>query len=71
MAGGRARDGAVKLSCDQCFFRSRNLCALGLDEPCPTFRPDGPNGLVPPRQPSLLIRARAVDPVPSAVPARA
>ena len=56
MATGRARDGAVKPSCEQCFFRRRNLCALGLDEPCPTFRPDGPNGLVPPRQPALLMR---------------
>jgi hypothetical protein len=32
------------------------LCALDLDEPCSTFRPDTPAGLVPPRQPSLLLR---------------
>ncbi|HEX2359600.1 MAG TPA: hypothetical protein VHH72_07270 [Solirubrobacterales bacterium] len=56
MAGRRARASADKRTCDQCFFRRRNLCALGLDEPCPTFRPDSPSGLVPPMQPSLLIR---------------
>jgi hypothetical protein len=32
------------------------LCALGLDEPCSTFRPDSGDGLVPPRQPALLLR---------------
>lgn len=56
MAKGHARESAPKPSCEQCFFRKRNLCALGLDEPCPTFRPDTPRGLVPPRQPSLLMR---------------
>ena len=57
LASGRADASAVKPSCDDCFFRRRNLCALALDEPCPTFRPDTPNGLVPPLQPSLLMRA--------------
>ena len=46
-------------SCDDCFFRRRMLCALALDEPGSTFRPDGPEGLVPPRQPALLVRAAA------------
>jgi hypothetical protein len=46
-------------SCEDCFFRRRMLCALALDEPCSTFRPDGPDGLVPPRQPALLVRAAA------------
>jgi hypothetical protein len=32
------------------------LCALDLDEPCSTFRPDSSQGLVPPRQPALLVR---------------
>ena len=32
------------------------LCALELDEPCTTFRPNRPEGLVPPRQPVLLMR---------------
>jgi hypothetical protein len=32
------------------------LCALELGGPCATFRPDRPEGLVPPRQPVLLMR---------------
>ena len=44
------------MTCEDCFFRANNLCALGLDEPCPTFRPNTAAGLVPPRQPSLLMR---------------
>ena len=32
------------------------LCALDLDGPCSTFRADSPTGLIPPRQPSLLVR---------------
>jgi len=55
-------------SCEDCFFHRHMLCALALDAPCPTFRPDTPQGLVPPRQPALLIR----EPVGSApVPAPA
>jgi hypothetical protein len=62
VAAGHARASASKPSCEHCFFRKRNLCALGLDEPCPTFRPDTPRGLVPPRQPSLLMRGPATQP---------
>lgn len=43
-------------TCDQCFFRKNHLCALQLDEPCTTFRENRPEGLVPPRQPVLLMR---------------
>jgi hypothetical protein len=43
-------------SCQDCFFHRNMLCALGLDEPCSTFRPDSDHGLVPPRQPALLLR---------------
>jgi len=43
-------------TCDDCFFRCHGLCALDLDSPCSTFRPDRPEGLVPPRQPALLLR---------------
>ena len=39
-----------KVSCEDCFFHRNTLCALGLDEPCATFRPDRPAGLRPPRQ---------------------
>jgi hypothetical protein len=43
-------------ACEDCFFHRHMLCALDLDEPCSTFRPDSPHGLVPPRQPALLLR---------------
>lgn len=46
MSKGRA----PKVSCEQCFFRRNMLCALQLDAPCPTFRPDHPEGLRPPPQ---------------------
>jgi hypothetical protein len=45
-----------KPSCVECFFHCQMLCALDLDEPCSTFRPNTDDGLVPPRQPSLLLR---------------
>jgi hypothetical protein len=48
MAMGRTA--GRKVSCEQCFFRCNLLCALELDEPCATFRPDSPEGLRPPRQ---------------------
>ena len=62
---GLRRKGAAKRrrkngrSCEDCFFHRRMLCALNLDEPCSTFRPDTETGLVPPRQPALLLRDRA------------
>jgi hypothetical protein len=43
-------------SCEDCFFHCQMLCALDLDEPCSTFRPNSADGLVPPRQPALLLR---------------
>lgn len=43
-------------TCDDCYFRKNQLCALQLEEPCTTFRPNRPEGLVPPRQPVLLMR---------------
>ena len=46
MSKGRSQ----KVSCEQCFFRCNMLCALQLDAPCPTFRPDHPDGLRPPQQ---------------------
>lgn len=53
---GRSRKGG-KPSCEDCYFRRNLLCALEVSEPCATFRPDRPEGLVPPRQPVLLMRA--------------
>jgi hypothetical protein len=43
-------------TCEECFFHCHMLCALDLEEPCSTFRPNTPDGLVPPRQPALLPR---------------
>ena len=56
----------AKPSCADCYFGTRLLCALERDEPCTTFRPDLPDGLVPPAQPMLLIRAddAILDPEP-------
>ena len=39
-----------KVACEDCYFRCTLLCALADDEPCPTFRPNPPEGLRPPRQ---------------------
>jgi hypothetical protein len=55
-AMSKSRQRKKPLTCDDCFFRCRGLCALDLAEPCSTFRLDRPEGLVPPRQPSLLLR---------------
>jgi hypothetical protein len=45
-----------KVTCDDCFFARHGLCALELDEPCSTFRPDHPEGLRPPRQMRFMFR---------------
>ncbi len=50
----RGRKGSP--TCADCFFHRNMLCALDLAAPCSTFRPDTPQGLVPPRQPALLLR---------------
>jgi len=46
----KARTASRKASCEDCFFRRNLLCALALEQACPTFRPDHPEGLRPPRQ---------------------
>jgi hypothetical protein len=48
-----------KPTCADCFFHRNQLCALDLDAPCSTFRPDSAEGLAPPRQPALLMRQSA------------
>lgn len=49
--GSMATTRATKaVRCEDCFFRRNLLCALDLDEPCPTFRPYSPEGLRPPQQ---------------------
>lgn len=46
---------AKKPSCESCFFKQNLLCALDLDGPCPTYRPNSELGLVPPKQTQLPI----------------
>jgi hypothetical protein len=33
------KDYIIRARCEDCYFRRAQLCALRLDEPCPTFRP--------------------------------
>jgi hypothetical protein len=44
-----------KVSCDECFFRVNQLCALALSEPCATFRPHDAQ-LRPPQQLRFVFR---------------
>jgi hypothetical protein len=48
---------AIRVSCEDCYFRRAALCALQLDEPCPTFRHHTRGELAPPRQPRLVPRS--------------
>jgi hypothetical protein len=48
-------------TCDDCYFRKAELCALRLARPCPTFRPVRRGRMVPPRQ------ARLTEPTRTAV----
>jgi len=45
-----------KASCENCYFKCNLLCALEQREPCPTFRPDSPEGLRPPSQLRFVFR---------------
>jgi len=45
-----------KVTCEDCFFGKNGLCALALDQPCATFRPDTPEGLRPPSQMRFVFR---------------
>ena len=51
-----AKSSSRNVSCNDCFFRCNMLCALQLDAPCPTFRPDHPDGLRPPQQLRFVFR---------------
>jgi hypothetical protein len=44
------------VTCEDCYFRRAGLCALLLENPCPTFRFDARGRLVPPTQPRLVPR---------------
>ena len=56
------------VSCEDCFFKRNLLCALDRDEPCPTFRPDHPDGLRPPQQMHFVFRQERVRQVAWAMP---
>jgi hypothetical protein len=43
-----------RATCDDCYFRKTELCALRLSRPGPTFRPTQKGRMVPPRQARLL-----------------
>lgn len=47
-----------KVTCEECYFGRNLLCAISTAEPCPTFRPDRPEGLRPPRQLRFEFRQR-------------
>ena len=53
MAKGKAK----RVTCDDCFFMQKGLCALNLGEPCPTFRP-AERGLAPERQLAFVFRTQ-------------
>lgn len=55
MQRSSSRRSAPKVSCDDCFFRCNLLCALDLDEPCATFRPNEAQ-LRPPQQLRFVFR---------------
>ena len=53
---GKGRAAAKQVSCEDCYFRCNLLCALSVDEPCATFRPNHPDGLRPPSQLRFVFR---------------
>jgi len=54
------RSKAKKVSCESCYFKCNLLCALNVDEPCVTYRPDSPEGLRPPRQLRIPFRDESI-----------
>ncbi len=50
------KDYSTRVCCEECYFRRAELCALRLDEPCPTFRPYTSGTLAQPQP--LRIAAR-------------
>jgi hypothetical protein len=52
----KVRGAKARVSCEDCFFRANLLCSLEVDEPCATYRPNGPDGLRPPRQMHFVFR---------------
>ncbi len=55
MKATQQRRSGRKVSCEECFFKRNQLCALQLQEPCATFRPAEAQ-LKPPPQLRLVFR---------------
>jgi hypothetical protein len=53
---GQARAGAKEASCESCFFRQNQLCAVTESGPCAAYRPNHPEGLRPPSQLRFVFR---------------
>lgn len=49
-----------EITCDDCFFRRAELCAIPGNKPCPTFRACKSDRLAPPVQPKLIPRPQPV-----------
>ena len=49
-----------EITCDDCFFRRAELCAIPGNKPCPTFRACKGAELAPPPQPRLIPRPQPV-----------
>ena len=47
----------TRVTCENCYFRRASLCALRLDEACPTFRHYGLGELAPPQPQRLMPRS--------------
>ena len=52
---GNLREMAKRVSCKDCYFHKNMLCALRLQEPCPTYRPAERN-LAPEQQLAFVFR---------------
>jgi hypothetical protein len=50
---------STPVTCEDCFFRQNQLCALDLQKPCTTFRP-AERGLAPERQLAFVFRTERV-----------
>jgi hypothetical protein len=48
-----------RITCNDCYFRQADLCALADGSPCPTFRPAKGVRLAPPQQAKLVARSEA------------
>jgi hypothetical protein len=57
-------------TCNDCYFRTQNLCALARTEPCPTFRLARNGRPQRPHQPPLVAIAARAAPEPQLVGAR-